>query len=126
MHYDIKLGFLAADAISEFSKATTTKEKARYRAFLERSAEYCKAVRKAYGRPLETEIPTTMPNSVADFMRAIANTQRLPPAVTQRIAAITFIEKSLRTIRKEKRLPSDDECLRIAKTIYATSVADPI
>jgi hypothetical protein len=124
MHYDIRLGFLAADAMSEFSKATATKKKERYANFLERSAEYFKAVRTTYGRPAEADIKTNVPSHVAEFMRAIVSTQRVPPGLNAKLEAVTSHERLVQAIRDERRQPSDDECLKIAKAIYKTSAAD--
>ena len=100
MHYDIRLGFLAADAISEFSRATVTKEKESYTIFLERSVEYCKAVRGVYGRPVEADI-TAMTGQIADFMRAVVNTQRVPDGLTAKLEAVTSLEELVQTIRNE-------------------------
>jgi hypothetical protein len=125
MHYDIRLGFLAAEAIGEFSKANATKDAGHYNAFLQRSAEYCKEVRNTYGHPVETDIIATMPPAVAEFMRAVIKTQQPSPTITAKLQAVGSLEALLRAIRNEQRQPSDDECLRIARTIYATSAADP-
>ena len=65
MRYDIQLGFLAADAITEFSRAAATKDAVRYSTFLDRTAEYCKAVRRTYGQLAEADILDTMPATVA-------------------------------------------------------------
>jgi len=125
MHYDIRLGFLAADAISEFSKAANTKEDARYRAFLERSTEYCKAVRQVYGHPVETDITAAMSPAFAGFMRTVIKSHPPSPTITAKLQAVGSLEALLQAIRDEQRNPSDDECLDIAKTIYATSAAEP-
>lgn len=125
MHYDIGLGFLAADAISEFSKATSRRHEERYNAFLQRTADYCKALRQTYGHPMETDIPSAMPGALADFMRTVIRTQQPSPAVAAKLKAVESLEELIRTIRDERRPPSDEECLAIAKTIYATSAADP-
>jgi hypothetical protein len=123
MHYDIRLGFLAADAISEFSRAAATKEKEGYTIFLERSVEYCKAVRGIYGRPVEADI-TAMTGQVAEFMRAVVNTQPVSAGLTAKLKAVTSLEELVQAIRNDQREPSDDECLKIAKEIYASSAAD--
>src|SRR5205823_3836491 len=125
MKYNIHLGSLADDAISEFSKANATKEVAHYEAFLQRSTEFCQAVRKIYGRAVETDVLNTMPNAVAEFMRAVIKTQPPSPTASAKLAAINSLEELLQTIRSEGRPPSDGECLRIAKTIHVTSAADP-
>lgn len=125
MHYDIRLGFLAADAISEFSKATSTKEETRYRTFLERTAEYCKALRQTYGHPVEADITATMPDAVANFMRTVIRSHHPSPAITAKLQAVGSLETMLRAIHDEQRIPSDEECLNIARTIYTTSAADP-
>jgi hypothetical protein len=125
MHYDIQIGFLAADAISEFSKAAVTKDVTRYAAFLARTAEYCRAVRQTYGHPVETDIPTAIQGTLADFMRTVVRTHRPSPAVAAKLQAVATVEGLLESIREEHRTPSDEECLGIAKTIYVTSAADP-
>jgi hypothetical protein len=125
MHYDIRLGFLAAEAIGEFSKAAATRDAGHYNAFLQRSAEYCKEVRNTYGHPVETDIVATMPPAVADFMRAVIKTQQPSPTIRAKLEAVGSVEALLVEITSEQRQPSDDECLKIAKTIYATSAADP-
>lgn len=125
MHYDIKLGFLAAEAISAFSRGASATENTRYDSFLARCAEYCKEVKKTYGHPVEADILATMPDTVADFMRAVIKTQQPSPTITAKLEAVGSLEALLIKIRDEQRHPSDDECLRIAKTVYATSAADP-
>ena len=124
MHYHIRLGFLAADAISEFSKATATKDAGHYNAFLELSSEYCRELRTTYGHPVEGDI-ATMPAALADFMRAVIKTHQPSPTTAAKLQAAGSLEDLLHSIRNEQRHPSDDECLRIAKTIYTTSAADP-
>ncbi len=125
MHYDIQLGFLAADAISEFSRAAATKEAAHYEAFLEQSTAYCRELRSTYGRPVETDISAAMPTLVADFMRAVIKTQQPSPTIAAKLEAVAAVERILQGIREQQRQPSDDECLRIAKAIYSTSAAEP-
>lgn len=125
MNYDIKLGFLAADAISEFSKAASLQDAERYGTFLERCAEYCKEVKKTYGRPAESDILATVPNAIADFMRAVIKTQQPRPAIAAKLEAIGSLEALLTKIHEEQRTPSDDECLVIAKKVFETSAADP-
>lgn len=127
MQYDIRLGLLAADAISKFSKATHTKDVVLYQNFLDTTSQYCEAVRKVYGRPVEADIPASdaMEGALAEFMRTVVETQRPSPAVTAKLQEVSIVETLIQKIRQEHRLPSDEECLRIAKTIYATSAADP-
>ena len=125
MHYDIQLGFLAADAISEFSRAARTKEPADYEAFLEQTTSYCREFRSLHSRPVETDISAAMPQPVADFMRAVVKTRPPTPAVAVKLEAVGAVEKLLQSIREEQRQPSDNECLRIARTIYSTSAAEP-
>jgi hypothetical protein len=127
MRYDLQLGFLAADAIREFSRANQTKEIQQYTDFLQRSDEYCKAVRRIYGHPIEADIPAVdaMEGALTGFMRTLIKTQQPSPAATAKLEAVGTLEELISTIRRERRQPSDEECLKIAKTIYATSAADP-
>jgi hypothetical protein len=125
MRYDIQLGFLATDAITEFSKASSTQNAGRYKAFLDKTGEYCQAFRKTYGHPVETDIPAAMQRDLADFMRTVVKTQQPSPAIAAKLEAVGDDEGLLRAIAHDQRPPSDEECLRIAKTIYATSGADP-
>jgi flavin-dependent dehydrogenase len=125
MHYNIELGSLADDAISEFSKAHATNDTAHYEAFLDRSAEYCKAVRTAYMPPVETDILDSMPDTIADFMRAVIRNEQPLPSATAKLEAIQSLEELLQRIRDQRRQPSQEECLKIAKTIYITSGAEP-
>jgi hypothetical protein len=125
MHYDIQLGFLAVDAIREFSKASNADGAQRYDTFLERTAQYCRALRNAYGHPAEADIPAAVQGPLAEFMRTVVRAHQPPPAVTAKLKAVGSLEGFLDAIRNEQRIPSDEECLGIAQTIYATSAADP-
>jgi hypothetical protein len=66
-----------------------------------------------------------MPNSIADFMRAVIKTQQPSPAIAAKLQAVGSLEALLKKINEEQRSPSDDECLTIAKTVFTTSAADP-
>jgi len=125
MNFDIKLGFLAADAISEYSKATSRHRSDRYSTFLERCDEYCREVKRTYGRAVDTDILATMPNTIAEFMRAVIKSQQPSPAIAAKLQAVSSLEALLSKIREEQRDPSEEECLSIAKTVYTTSAADP-
>ena len=61
MHFDIQLGFLAADAILEFSKTDATKDATHYEAFVEYSIAYYRELRNIYGHPLGAEISASVP-----------------------------------------------------------------
>ena len=125
MNYNIQLGFLATDAIQEFSRAANNGETERYPVFLKRSAEYCQAVRQTYSQITEANLVDTMPESVAAFMRALVKDQRLSPAATAKLAAVQSVEQILTRIQQEQRQPSSEECLAIARNIYSASAADP-
>ena len=102
------------------------KETAHYDTFLERCVEYCKECRREPpGVPSETDILASMPDALADFMRAVIKTQQPSPTIAAKLQAVGSLEVLLTKIRDERRAPSDDECLSIAKTVYATSAADP-
>lgn len=124
MHYNVQLGFLAADAIREFSRAANNGETDRYTVFLQRSQEYCHAVRHKYVHLTEEQVLDNFPANLAAFMRAMIKNHQPSAEATAKLAIIKSLEETIEAVKREPR-PSPQTYLDIAQTIYSTSAADP-
>jgi hypothetical protein len=124
MRYNVNLGLLAVDAMSELTKAEARGDYELYRAFLEKSAEFCRSVRDSYDR-LHVDLGG-LPQPAGGFLSAVMKReQERSPQVSPKLEAVDILEPFIASILDAKRTPTPDERLKIAKALYETSAADP-
>jgi hypothetical protein len=121
MEYDIRLGLMATDAISELTRARSLDRLEAYRSFLEKSANYCRSLRHTYGHL--TEIPPTIPLEAQTFLAAIMKTQHPSPRTSAKLEIVNKLEPLIEKILTENRVPTKPERLEIARGLYQSSAA---
>ena len=125
MRYNVNLGMLATDAMTELTRAEARDDYELYRIFLQKSADVCRSIRSSYDR-LEID-PVSLPAPVGSFSSAVMKREheRFPQA-SPKLETINTLEPLIAAILNEQRVPTPEERLKIAKALYETSAADPI
>ncbi len=124
MKYNVSLGLLATEAMSELTRAEGSNSEDHYRLFLEKTAEVCRAVRRSYE---ELHVDTaTLPPLTVNFLSAVMASQ--PQVITRtnatKLEIVNSVEPVVIAIMKQRRAPTSDERFRIAEALYQTSAAD--
>lgn len=122
MTYDIQLGLLATQAVTDLLRAEAQQDDAHYRVFLLKSAEFCRAVR---GSLSGVSLPHTTSKEVAAFISAVRSSSeaRSSEHERDRLTQISQIEPVINRVLKENRRPNADEQVQIAKALYSASAA---
>jgi len=123
MRYNVSLGLLATDAMTELTKAEASDNEQHYRAFLEKSAEFCRSIRRSYAQ-LQI-VPGTLPAPAVSFLNAVKASEQERLSATTKLEAINVLEPLIVTILNQQRIPTEEERLKIAQALYQTSAADP-
>ncbi|MBZ5591114.1 MAG: hypothetical protein LAP39_02690 [Acidobacteriia bacterium] len=123
MVYDVNLGILATQAITELTRATSYDEPDRYQLFLQKSAEFCRSVRESLS---QMDLQETGPDDAARFLSAVMNSAGRPSSTSDayKLRQVGDLEPIIEQILHEHRQPTDQEQLRIAELLYAASSAD--
>jgi len=123
MTYDMHLGLLATQALTDLVLAGAENDEVRYRGSLLKVAEFCRAVRET--------VPTgglsaNAPKDAAAFISAAMKVSDLRSSDFQKNRAerAQRIESLIETILRENRRPNADEQVQIAETLYSASAAD--
>lgn len=125
MRYNVSLGMLATEAMTELSKATAHDDYSHYRAFLERSAEFCRSLRRSYS-PLHVDLKAAPSFVGGNVIYAVLKRESArAPYATAKVKTVDAIEPLIARILSEGRAPTSDESLQIAEVLYETSAADP-
>jgi hypothetical protein len=124
MRYNVNLGMLATDAMTQLTKAEARNDYELYRTFLQKSAEFCRSIRNSYDR-LEID-PGNLPAPAGNFLCAVMKREhdRFPQA-SPKLETINQLEPLITAILDQQRVPTPEERFRIAKALYETSAADP-
>jgi hypothetical protein len=124
MNYNVGLGFLATDAMRQLTRAEARDDDDLYRAFLQKSIEFCHSIRNSYDR-LQID-PQGLPGTAGSFLSAVMKReQERYPSANPKIDAINVLEPLLTDILGQQRRPTQEERLAIVKTLFETSAADP-
>jgi hypothetical protein len=124
MRYNVNLGMLATDAMTELTKAEARNDYGLYRTFLQKSAEFCRSTRSSYDR-LEID-PGNLPAQAGNFLCAVMKREHeRSPQASPKLETINTVEPLITAILEEERVPTPEERLKIAKALYETSAADP-
>jgi len=124
MHYNVNLGLLATDAVTQLTKAEARNDDGLYQAFLQKSLQVCRSIRDSYDR-LQID-PGNLPAPAGSFLSAVMKReQERYPKVNPKLKAVTELEPLLDAILKAERRPTDEERLEIVKVLYEASAADP-
>ena len=123
MIYDMELGLLATQAITDLVDAEARQDESRYRTFLEKSAEFCRAIREASAA---VHLPETTPSEIAALVSAVLKmSQERSSAFEQgRLRQVDQVEPVIRRVLDENRKPTPDEQLQIAELLYSATAAD--
>ena len=123
MTYDMELGLLATQALTELVHAEAHQGDDRYRTFLEKSAEFCKSILEASASGAISE---TTPAEIAALVSAVlkVSKERSSDYERDRLKQVEQIEPVIRQVLNENRKPTTDEQLQIADLLYAASAAD--
>lgn len=123
MHYDVSLGLLATDAMTELTRAEARGEYEHYRAFLQKSAEFCRSIIDTYG---QLRIDAGDASALAlSFLSAVMRRDPQPASTAFKLDNVTQVEPLIRAIIEQNRIPTPEERLRIAQVLYQASAADP-
>jgi hypothetical protein len=123
MRYNVSLGMLATEAMTELTKAEINNSADNYRRFLEKTAEFCKSLRRSYGN-LSID-PATLPPPAVSFLSAVMATQPQTQTSNTKLEVVNNLEPLISSILSQQRIPTADERLKIAQALYDTSAADP-
>jgi hypothetical protein len=124
MRYNVGLGLLATDAMTELTRAENRDDYELYQTFLRKSAEFCRSVRDSYDR-LQVD-PVNLPSPAGNFLSAVMKRQQeRRPDLNPKVEIINALEPLITTILSEQRIPTPEERLKIARALYETSAADP-
>ena len=123
MTYDMELGLLATQAMTELVHAEAHQDDNRYRAFLEKSAEFCKSIQEASA---SVDLSETTPTEIAALVSAVlkVSQERSSAYERDRLKQVEQIEPVIRRVLDEKRKPTPAEQLQIADVLYTASAAD--
>jgi hypothetical protein len=123
MKYNITLGMLATDAMTELNKASVQKDYGHYRGFLEKSAQFCRDLRRSYA-PLRID-QVTQPYIGGAVMHAVHTFESgRPPYASAKLETISKLEPLINKILSEERPPTQEESIQIAEGLYESSAAD--
>ena len=123
MNYDIQLGLLATQALTDLLLAVAGDDETRYRGFLLKSAEFCRSIR-------ESEPSAALPQATSQAAVAFISTvmkvseERSSVHEKSRFVSIQKIEPLIGRVLEENRRPNRDEQVQIAEVLYSASGAD--
>ena len=123
MTYDMELGLLATQAMTELVHAEAQQDDTRYRAFLERSAEFCRSIRETSA---SISISENTPGEIAALVSAVVKVSQERSSVyeRERLKQVEQIEPVIRRVLVEERKPTVKEQLQIADVLFSASAAD--
>ena len=123
MTYDMELGLLATQAMTDLVHAEANQDDSSYRTFLVKSAEFCKSIREA---SVSVELSATTPTAIADLVSAVlkVSQERSSAYERDRLKQVEQIEPVIRRVLDENRKPTTAEQLQIAEALYSASAAD--
>jgi hypothetical protein len=124
MRYNVGLGLLATDAMTQLTKAEARDDYDLYRTFLLKSVEFFRSIRDSYD-PLEIDTKT-LPAPAGNFLCAVMKReQEHSPHASFKVETVNEVEPLIAAILGQQRKPTPEERLKIAKALYETSAADP-
>ena len=122
MTYDMELGLLATQALTDLVHAEAQLDDNSYRAFVEKSAEFCKSIREASA---SVDLPASTASNIAAFVAAVVKVsqERSSDFERERLGHVEQIEPVIRRVLDENRKPTPEEQLQIADLLYSASAA---
>ena len=123
MTYDMELGLLATQALTELIDAEAHQDDNLYRTFLQKSAEFCKSIREASA---SVNLSETATGEIAALVSAIlkVSQERSSSYEQDRLKQVEKIEPVILRVLDENRKPTTEEQLQIADLLYSASAAD--
>ena len=123
MTYDMELGLLATQALTELVHAEAHQDDNRYRTFLEKSAEFCRSIHEASA---SVDISESTPGEIAALVSAVLkiSQERSSAYERERLKQVEQIEPVIRRLLVENRKPTVEEQLQIADVLFSASAAD--
>lgn len=123
MTYDMQLGLLATQAVTDLLRAEAQQDDAQYRTFLLKSDEFCRSVRESLS---SISLPSSTSAEVAAFISAVMSLSegRSSEHERARLSQISQIEPVIARVLSENRRPNADEQIQIAEVLYSASAAD--
>lgn len=122
MTYDMELGLLATQALTELIDAEAHQDDKLYRTFLQKSAEFCKSIREASA---SVNLSETATGEIAALVSAIlkVSQERSSSYEQDRLKQVEKIEPVILRVLGENRKPTTEEQLQIADLLYFASAA---
>jgi hypothetical protein len=123
MTYDMQLGLLATQAVTDLLRGEAQQDDAHYRTFLLKSADFCRSVRESLS---SISLPSSTSKEVAAFISAVMSLSeaRSSERERERLSQISQIEPLIVRVLNENRRPNADEQVQIAEVLYSASAAD--
>jgi hypothetical protein len=123
MTYNIQLGKLATQAVTELMLAEPSRDLTGYRSFLRKSSEFCQAIKQS--APALT-VDQARPDEMTHFLSAVVkgSERRSSGLDRDRLARVEAVEPLIRQLLEENRAPSQEEQLRIVELLHLGSAAD--
>ena len=123
MIYDMELGLLATQALTDLVDAEARQDDSSYRTFLEKSAEFCRSIRDASA---SVDLSATTNTEIAALVSAVlkVSQERSSAYERNRLKQVDQIEPVIRRVLEENRKPTVEEQLQIAELLYSASAAD--